>query len=815
MKISYNWLKDYINIDIDYNETAKILTDIGLEVENIEFFESVKGGLEGIVVGEVKTCQKHQDADKLSVTKVDIGSENLLDIVCGAPNVAVGQKVLVATVGTTLYNGDEEWKIKKSKIRGAVSEGMICAEDELGLGDNHEGIMVLPENVQIGTLAKDYFDIYNDVVFEIGLTPNRIDAASHFGVARDLYAYLKSNSNKKVELKLPNITDFSIDNTKNQIDVIVENLEACPRYSGLTISNLEIKDSPDWIKNRLKAIGLKPINNVVDITNFVLHEIGHPLHAFDAEKVTGNKVIVKTLPQDTKFITLDEIERKLSSEDLMICNTEEPMCIGGVFGGLESGVSENTKNIFLECAYFNPVWVRKTAKRHILSTDSSFRFERGVDFDNNIWTLKRTAQLIKQTAGGEISSDIVDVYPQKIDFNTVELSFSQVDRLIGKKIGNEKIKNIIEALDIKILEENNGKLFLEIPSYRVDVTREADVIEDILRIYGYNNVEIPESVNSSLSYAPEVDTEKLRNIISDYLTNNGFNEIMSNSLTKEAYYADLETLRTENTVKILNPLSTDLNAMRQSLLFGGLEAIERNIRFKNSDLKLYEFGNCYFYYADKKEFKQKYFEKQLLSIFISGNKSEINWNTPEQKTDFFYLKSFSENVFKKLYFSIDDFETEVFTNDIYNYALSYKFNNHTYMILGSIKKSLLKKMDIEQEVFFAEIDWENLLKILPKSSKFKSLAKFPEVKRDLALLIDEKITFKQIKELAYKAERNYLKKISIFDVYKGEKIGEGKKSYAVSFVFQDENKTFTDKQIDKIMNRLIDTYKNEINALIR
>lgn len=815
MKISYNWLKDYINVDLDYTQVAQILTSIGLEVENIETFESIKGGLEGIVIGEVKTCAKHPDADKLSITKVDIGAENLLDIVCGAPNVAAGQKVLVATIGTTLYNSDEPWTIKKSKIRGATSEGMICAEDELGLGTSHDGIMVLPENVKIGTPAKEYFEVYNDVVFEIGLTPNRIDAASHFGVARDLYAYLNTNTDLEVELKLPSVDNFKVDNTKNHIDVIVENTDACPRYAGITVSGLEVKESPAWLKNRLRAIGLKPISNVVDITNYVLHEIGHPLHAFDACKIKGKKVVVKTLAQDTIFKTLDEVERKLSSEDLMICNTEEGMCIGGVFGGMDSGVSNQTDCIFIESAYFNPVWVRKTAKRHILSTDSSFRFERGVDPNNTIWTLKRTAQLVKEIAGGNISSEIVDFYPNPVESKKVGLSVSQVDRLIGKKIGTEKIKQIIEALEIKIIETQNETFTLEIPTYRVDVTREADVIEDILRIYGYNNVEIPEIVNSSLSYAPDIDFEKMRNKVSDFLSSNGFSEAMSNSLTKASYFTDLESFKDENTVKILNPLSNDLNAMRQTLLFAGLEAIERNIRYKNPNIKLYEFGNCYFYYADKKEFKEKYFEKQHLAVFISGNKEDVNWKTSETKSDFYYLKSYTENIFKFLGFDVDKFEIEDFSNDIYNYALSYKLNKKQIATIGSVKKSILKKMDIDQEVFYVDLEWEFIINNLPASPKYKPLPKFPEVKRDLALLLDENVNFSQIKDLAYRTEKNYLKKVTIFDVYKGDKLGAGKKSYAISFVLQDEDKTFTDKQIEKIMHRFIEVYQKEFNALIR
>ncbi len=815
MKISYNWLKEYINIDIPHLEVAKILTSIGLEVEHIEEYQSIKGGLQGLVVGEVVTCAKHPDADKLSVTTVNIGAAKLLDIVCGAPNVAAGQKVIVATVGTTLYNNEEPWTIKKSKIRGSNSEGMICAEDEIGVGNSHDGIIVLPTDTKIGTSAKDYFNVYTDIIFEIGLTPNRIDAASHYGVARDLFAFLKTNGHKNVALNYPKTDNFKIDNTDNCIDVIVENTEACPRYAGITISNVQIKESPAWLKNKLNAIGQKSINNVVDITNYILHEIGHPLHAFDADKITGKKVIVKNLADNTLFRTLDNQERKLSNLDLMICNQTEGMCIGGIFGGIDSGVSEKTTNIFLECAYFNPVFIRKTAKRHGLSTDSSFRFERGVDANDTVNTLKRAAMLIKEVANGQISSDIIDVAARIFEPCKINLEYKEVDRLIGKKIGQEKIKLIVKSLEINILEETNEALLLEIPTYRVDVTRPADVIEDILRIYGYNNVETPENVNSSLSYTQGVDRDKLKNTLSDMLSHNGFAETISNSLTRHSYFQNLDAFKEENTVKIKNPISQDLNVMRQTLLFCGLETIERNIKFKNNDIKIYEFGNIYKYYEEKTELKQKYFETLNLAVFVTGMQNAHNWNTPATPSDFFFLKSHCENVFKHLGFDIETFVTDDYTADIYNYAIAYKINNKIYATCGSVKNNLLKNHDINQEVFFADIQWQELINILPKPKKYKAISNFPEVKRDLALLLDEKIKFQQIKDLAFKTERNYLKKVSIFDLYKGEKIGAGKKSYAVTFVLQDENKTFTDTQIDKIMNRFMEVYKKELNASIR
>lgn len=815
MKISYNWLKEYIKTDLAPEELSVILTNIGLEVESMETFQSVKGGLEGLVIGKVMECSKHPDADKLSLTKVDVGTGELLSIVCGAPNVAAGQKVVIATIGTTLYFGEETVVIKKGKIRGQESHGMICAEDEIGLGTSHEGIMVLDESAKIGQEAKEYFKIENDIVFEIGLTPNRVDGSSHIGVARDLAAYLSQT--KSTSYTRPSVDNFKVDNTSLSIPVEIKNTEACPRYSGVTISKIKIKESPDWLKNKLKAIGLKPINNVVDITNFVLHETGQPLHAFDAKYITGKKVIVNTLKQGTKFTTLDELERELSNEDLMICNTEEGMCIGGVFGGHKSGVSENTTEVFLESAYFNPVYVRKTSKRHALQTDSSFRFERGVDPNNTIYALKRAAMLIKELGEGEISSEIVDVYPAKIEDFRVEIKYPHVDRLIGKVIEREQIKKILTALEIKIVNENNDGLTLDVPPYRVDVTREADVIEEILRIYGYNNVEIPSAVKSTMAYAPKPDRNKWKNMVSDLLSNKGFNEAMSNSLTKASYYEELKPFNAENTVKILNPLSADLNAMRQTLLYGGLEAIIYNENRKNQHLKLYEFGNCYSFNESNANGNNlsKYREEEHLALFIAGDKKNINWNSPAVKSDFYQIKSFAELILIKMGYKIDALKQTEISNDIFSYGLSYELNNKTLVEIGLVEKSLRKAFDIENEVFYADFAWDLLIKYLPASKQFQPISKYPEVKRDLALLVDKKVTFSKIKELAYKAERQLLKNVSIFDVYEGDKLGENKKSYAVSFILQDDNKTLNDKQIDKIMNKLIQSYERELEAKIR
>lgn len=815
MKISYNWLKNYINTDLSAEEVSRILTDTGLEVEGIEHFESVKGGLEGLVIGQVTSCEKHPNADKLTVTTVDVGNGTELPIVCGAPNVSEGQKVVVATEDTTLYFGDEKIKIKKTKMRGEASEGMICAEDEIGLGTSHDGIMVLDNSAKIGIPAKEYFNIETDTVFEIGLTPNRIDGASHIGTARDLAAYLSQT--KKTELIKPSVDNFKVDNNNLPIEIIVEDKEACPRYTGVTVTNVNVKISPEWLQNRLKAIGLKPINNLVDISNFVLHETGQPLHFFDADIIEGNKVIIKTLPRGTLFTTLDEEKRELSSDDLMICDEKNGMCIAGVFGGIKSGVTENTKNVFIESAHFNSVYVRKTAKRHDLHTDASFRFERGSDPNITVYALKRAALLMKEIAGGEISSEIVDIYPDPVADYKVDLTFKNLKRLIGKEIEKEKVKNILESLDIKIVKEDDEKLSLEVPTYRVDVLREADVIEEVLRIYGYNNVEISEHVNSSLSYSPKPDKEKIQNTISDILSAKGFNEIMCNSLTKADYYNNLESYKPANLVKIFNPLSIDLNVMRQTLLFGGLESIMYNQNRRNPDLKLYEFGNCYYLKNSESEnLLKKYNEEQHLAIFITGNKTEENWITKVEPTSFFLLKTYVENILEKLGFDLNQLESEEVSSDIFAEGLSYQYNKNQLVNFGILNKKLIKAFDIDTRVYFAEFYWDSVLKLSAKNSiRYTEIPKYPEVRRDLALLLNKEVKFADIKELAYKSERKFLKKVSLFDVFEGEKLGVNKKSYAVSFILQDENKTLTDKQIDKIMNSFIRVFEKELGAQIR
>ncbi len=816
MKISFNWLKQYINTDKNPEEIAGILTDIGLEVSGLEKFESIKGGLRGVVIGHVLSKTKHPNADKLSVTTVDTGKDKPLNIVCGAPNVEEGQKVVVATVGSTLYNvNDEKITIKRAKIRGVESEGMICAEDELGLGHSHDGIMIIDNNVPAGTQASQYFNIETDTVFDIDLTPNRIDGASHYGVARDLAAYFNQTTN--TELKKPATDNFKIDNKNKPVDVFIENTEACPRYSGITISNINVNESPAWLKNRLKSIGLKPINNIVDVSNYLLHEFGHPIHIFDADKIEGNKIIITTKPDKTKFISLDEIERELSDKDLVIANQNEAMCIAGVFGGLKSGVTFETKNIFIESAYFNPVWIRKTARRHGLNTDSSFRFERGADPNNTLYVLKRAAILIKEIAGGTISSDIVDIYPEPVKNRMVELLFSNVERLIGNYLEKNIIKNILKSLEIKIVAEKDIGLLLEIPTYRVDVTREADVIEEILRIYGYNNVEITTKVNSSLQYTPKPDKNKVTNIVSDLLTYSGFNEIMSNSLTKQEYYHNNKTFTNNNTVNIYNPLSKDLNSLRQTLIYGGLEAISYNLKRKNTNIKFYEFGNCYTYNNIETNNKlNKYSESEHLALFVSGKKEKQNWNKQEEDTNFFLLKTYVENIFKRININIEKISAGKIENDIITKGTEYKYNQKTIAILGITNHSLNKQFDIEQDVFYADIYWTTILKILSKLKvKFTPLTKFPEVKRDLALLLDKNIEFEQIKTLALKTERKLIKNISLFDYYVGDKIDKNKKSYAVSFILQDENKTLTDKQIDKVMNNLIRVFEKELNARIR
>lgn len=816
MKISYNWLKQYIALEESAEEVAKILTSIGLEVGNMEEVESIKGGLKGIVAGKVVTCEPHPNSDHLSKTTVDVGGA-VLPIVCGAPNVAAGQKVMVAVVGTTLYSGDEKFEIKKAKIRGEVSEGMICSETEIGVGNDGSGIMVLPEWVVPGTPAQDYFKVENDFMLEVDLTPNRIDSASHIGIARDLAAYL--GNDREIGYSRPSVSGFTVDNNNLPIPVEVLNPEACPRYCGVTIAGVEIKESPEWLKNRLKTIGLNPINNVVDITNFVLFECGQPLHAFDADEIAGGKVIVRTLPQGTKFTTLDGIDRELNENDLMICNAAEGMCIGGVFGGSKSGIKESTKNIFLESACFDPVFIRKTARRHGLSTDASFRFERGTDPNGTIFALKRAALLIKEIAGGAISSDIIDIYPQPIEDFRVDITYSNVARLIGKDLGVATIKKILSGLEIKIISETEKGLSLAVPPYRVDVKREADVIEEILRIYGYNNVEIPVQVRSSIQTSERPDPQRIRNLVSEMLTAAGFNEIWSNSLTKASYYENNPVFESSRTVKLFNPLSNDLAAMRQTLLYGGLECIAYNANRQNPNLRLYEFGNCYFdkgtniadHPADNFE------EEEHLALFITGKKEQPNWVFSEAESSFYQVKSFAENVFKRLGLSIRKLQVEAVAGGIFSDGLEYKTQNgKSLMQVGVVHPSFLKRFGIENPVYYADINWWLVMAETRKNKvAFEELPKYPEVRRDLALLIDTSATFGQISQVAYKTERQLLRDVNLFDVYEGQGIPDGKKSYAVSFILRDDERTLNEKQIDKVMEKLVAAFDRELGAKLR
>ena len=806
MKISLNWLQQYIKLDLEVNQISEFLTDTGLEVEGIEEIESIKGGLKGIVIGEVLTCQQHPNADRLKVTTVNIG-ESVLDIVCGAPNVAAGQKVLVATIGTVLYDGEESFKIKKGKIRGEVSMGMICAEDELGLGSSHDGIMVLPNELEVGTLASDYFKIENDTVFEIGLTPNRSDAMGHFGVARDLKTVLNHNGSE-LEMCLPNLKQFKTDNNNLSISVEVENSELCPRYSGVSISGIKIEPSPEWLKNRLKSIGIESKNNIVDVTNFVLHETGQPLHAFDAKKITGNKIVVKTLSEKTKFTTLDEVERDLSAEDLMICNEKEGMCLAGVFGGLDSGVSHSTTSIFLESAYFNPVSVRKTAKRHHLSTDSSFRFERGCDPNMTLYALKRAALLIQEIAGGEISSEIVDIYPNEIKHFELELTYKKLDSLIGEKIEREAVKSILTDLEIEVVSETQTGLSLKVPPFRADVQREVDVIEEVLRIYGFNTVKIPSKLNTSISHSDEVNPEQIRNITSDLLSSNGFSEIMNNSLTKESYIHLISELNEQENVKILNPLSQDLNVMRQSLLFSGLENISYNINRKNQDLKLYEFGKTYHKVEGENQ------EKEHLMLLLTGKVNSENWNTTKDKTDFFVMKEKVEHILFRL--GITKIKSEEISTYGFSEGLMYKHKKNRLVCFGKVDKKIIKSFGIKQELYYADFNWDLILNlVLNTKIKYSEVSKFPSVKRDLSLLIDKEVTFKELNTIAKQTETKILKSVNLFDVYEGDKLPEGKKSYALSFILEDNTKTLTDKYIDKVMNKLISSYETKVGAEVR
>jgi phenylalanyl-tRNA synthetase beta chain len=817
MKISYNWIKDYLNIDLDPHRVAAILTGIGLEIEGTEEWTSVKGGLDGIVIGEVLTSQKHPDADKLSVNTVNVGKGEPLNIVCGAPNVAAGQKVPVALVGATVFKGEESLEIKKSKIRGALSEGMICAEDEIGMGTLHEGIMVLDPSAVPGTPASDYFKVEKDFIFEIGLTPNRIDSGSHFGVARDLAAYLAVNDGLKAKPVLPSLDGFKPSKTKKTFEIIIENKKDCPRYSGINIFGVTIGDSPEWLKNRLRAVGLNPVNNIVDITNFVQHEIGQPLHAFDADMVTGNKVIIKTLPDKTKFTTLDNSERVLSAKDLMICNEKEGMCIAGVFGGAKSGVTGKTKNIFLESAYFNPVSIRKTARRHGLHTDASFRFERGADPNITSWALRRAALLICDIAGGELSADLTDVYPEKINNALVDVTYSNIKRLIGKELEPSLIKTILGLLDIKILGETHESLHLEIPACKVDVQKEADVIEEILRIYGYNNVETGSHVNSTLNFITRPDRERVMNLVAESLSANGFAETMCNSLTPASWFEDNVDFDSHQLVRLANPLSSDLNVMRQSLLYGGLNSIAWNINRQNYDLKLYEFGNCYFLKKrDGAKPVDNYYEKTDLDLFITGNRGKVSWNNPAAPSDFYFIKSFVEMVLERVGVKTDTLTVTESAKKYFTESLLWIFNNQVVAETGKLSAQVLKQFGIDQDVYYGHIEWDLLLRMAKNHTiRYRELPKYPSVRRDLALLVSSEIKFERIRELACRTERKILKEVNLFDVYESESLGKNKKSYAVSFILQDEMKTLTDKNIEKVMGSFIRVFEKELDAQIR
>ena len=806
MRISYNWLKQFIKLDSSSEETAALLTDLGLEVEVVEKYQSVKGGLEGIVVGEVKTCIQHPDADRLKITTVDLGDGNPVQIVCGAPNVAVGQKVPVATIGTNLFDKDgNEFQIKKGKIRGQESYGMICAEDELGLGENHDGIMILEASLKTGTPFSKVMNIENDEVFEIGLTPNRADAMSHLGVARDLRAGLVQK-NVHPELITPSVTSFRVDKRTLKIDVEVKDIKLAPRYCGVTISGITVKPSPDWLQNRLKAIGLSPKNNIVDATNYVLHELGQPLHAFDANKING-KIIVKTVESGTKFKTLDDVERILHEEDLMICDEKGPLCIAGVFGGKNSGVTENTANIFLESAYFNPVSIRKTAKRHGLSTDASFRFERGIDPTITEYALKRAAILIKEIAGGEITSDIVDIYQKKIEDFTVLLNFNKVNKIIGQEIPKEIIKKILVSLDIKVNSVSDAGLGLTIPAYRVDVQREIDVIEEILRVYGYNNIQFSKKLNATVSNSGRTEDYKVQNIIASQLNSVGFHEMMANSLTTPDYVKLSEDLKEEFNVMMLNPLSNDLSAMRQSLLFSGLEAVSYNINRRNADLKLFEFGKSYH------KMPSGYEENKHLSLFVTGNRQGEIWTTPQKPSDFFMFKGYVQSILTRL--SFGKTQTVPVSSDVFNEGIAIAIGNDILVEFGTVKKSILKYFDIKQEVFYADFNWNLILKMISNKIKFQDIPKYPEVKRDLSLLLDQNVTFDKLYSIARQTEKVLLKDINLFDVYEGKNLPQGKKSYALSFFIQDTTKTLTDEQIDKIMNKLQQNFEKEVGASLR
>lgn len=835
MNISYKWLKEYVDFDMTPEEVAAALTSEGLEVDGVEEVQSIKGGLEGIVIGEVLTCEPHPNSDHMHVTTVNLGAGEPTQIVCGAPNVAAGQKVVVATLGTKLYDGDECFTIKKSKLRGVESCGMICAEDEIGIGTDHAGIIVLPADAVPGTPAAEYYHLESDFVIEVDITPNRSDACSHYGVARDLYAWLLQNG-KQTALRRPSDEAFAVDNHDLDIDVVIENTEACPRYTAVTVKGVTVKESPEWLQNKLRTIGLRPINNIVDITNYIMMAYGQPLHCFDADMIKGKKIVVKAMPEGTPFITLDGVEHKLSDRDLAICNAEEPMCIAGVFGGKGSGTYETTKDVLLESAYFNPTWIRKSARRHSLSTDASFRFERGIDPNGQIYALKQAALLVKELAGGTISMEIKDVYPSPINDFIVQLDYEYVNNLIGKVLPAETIKSIVTSLEMKITQETEQGIILQVPAYRVDVQRPCDVVEDILRIYGYNNVEIPTTLKSSLSVKSDVDkSNKMQNLIGEQLVGCGFNEILNNSLTKAAYYDNLATYPSANLVRLMNPLSADLNVLRQTLLFGGLESIAHNANRKNADLRFFEYGNCYRFNAERKcpdiipgvskstepevikHVLDAYYEDDHLGLWVTGKSVSGSWAHADQDSSIYELKAYLLNIFTRLGLNMGATVFADSKNDIL--AKGVEIQNRGGKVLaqyGIVSKKITKAFDIDNEVYFADINWRNLMKAV-KNSKvtYKEISKYPAVSRDLALLIDKKVEFVEIEKIAYNSERKLLKEVKLFDVYEGKNLEPGKKSYAVNFVLQDETKTMNDKQTDAIMNKIIANLQKQLDAKLR
>ena len=820
MNISYKWLKEYVDFDLTPQEVCDALTSEGLEVDALEEVQSIRGGLKGLYVGKVLTCEAHPNSDHLHVTTVDLGKREPQQIVCGAPNVAAGQKVIVADLGCVLYDGDNEFQIKKSKLRGVESLGMICAEDEIGVGTSHDGIIVLPEDAPVGQPAAEYYNLESDWLIEVDITANRADALSHWGVARDLYAWLVQNG-YKTSLHRPSDEAFAVDNHDLPIDVVIENTEACKRYACVSITDCEVKESPDWLKNKLNAIGLRPINNIVDITNYVMMAYGQPLHCFDADMVTGHKIVVKTMPEGTPFVTLDGEEHKLSDRDLAICNAEEPMCIAGVFGGKGSGTYETTRNVVLESAYFHPTWIRKSARRHGLSTDSSFRFERGIDPNGTIYALKQAALLCKELAGGKVSMEIKDIYPEPLPNFNVDLKYDYVHQLIGKEIPHDTIKSIVTSLEMVIKAANAEGLQLEVPAYRVDVQRPCDVVEDILRVYGYNNVEMPEQLKSSLVIKGEEDQKhKLENLVGEQLVGAGFNEILNNSLTKAAYYEDLNSYPKERLVSIVNPLSSDLNVMRQSILFGGLESIAHNANRKNPNLKFFEFGNTYQYFNEKADAEnpmKAYSEESHLGLWVTGKRVEGSWAHPDEQSSFYELKAYVINVLNRIGLPMGAVVFKESENNIFSKGITVENRGGKVLVeMGVVARNLQKKFDIDNEVYFADLYWNQLTKAVRKQKVgFKEISKYPAVSRDLALLLDKSVEFASVEQIAYNAERKLLKKVELFDVYEGKNLPEGKKSYAVNFILQDEQKTLNDKAIDAVMQKIIQNLKKQLNAELR